>query len=103
EDGIRDFHVTGVQTCALPISSPELRKRVESGQIIELGSNESLNEEVIIAAQPELFIGFGVSNQNKSYATISKAGIPVVYNGDWRSEERRVGKVNGCRRATTEA
>src|SRR5690606_23366303 len=22
EDGIRDFHVTGVQTCALPISSP---------------------------------------------------------------------------------
>src|SRR5690606_39477562 len=24
EDGIRDFHVTGVQTCALPISIPEL-------------------------------------------------------------------------------
>src|SRR5690606_39615524 len=22
EDGIRDFHVTGVQTCALPISEP---------------------------------------------------------------------------------
>src|SRR5690606_40797614 len=22
EDGIRDFHVTGVQTCALPISDP---------------------------------------------------------------------------------
>src|SRR5690606_39708297 len=22
EDGIRDFHVTGVQTCALPISRP---------------------------------------------------------------------------------
>src|SRR5690606_39621299 len=22
EDGIRDFHVTGVQTCALPISQP---------------------------------------------------------------------------------
>src|SRR5690606_40824862 len=22
EDGIRDFHVTGVQTCALPISTP---------------------------------------------------------------------------------
>src|SRR5690606_39566317 len=23
EDGIRDFHVTGVQTCALPIYAPE--------------------------------------------------------------------------------
>src|SRR5690606_39802630 len=26
EDGIRDFHVTGVQTCALPISSSEGRE-----------------------------------------------------------------------------
>src|SRR6266511_4223252 len=25
EDGIRDFHVTGVQTCALPISGPDAR------------------------------------------------------------------------------
>src|SRR5690606_40412664 len=25
EDGIRDFHVTGVQTCALPISSTSSR------------------------------------------------------------------------------
>src|SRR5436309_9596966 len=25
EDGIRDFHVTGVQTCALPISSNRMR------------------------------------------------------------------------------
>src|SRR5690606_40267602 len=27
EDGIRDFHVTGVQTCALPISSGSLTGR----------------------------------------------------------------------------
>src|SRR5690606_8245038 len=26
EDGIRDFHVTGVQTCALPISEPSTRR-----------------------------------------------------------------------------
>src|SRR6266511_5619760 len=26
EDGIRDFHVTGVQTCALPIYSPDGKK-----------------------------------------------------------------------------
>src|SRR5690606_40053675 len=26
EDGIRDFHVTGVQTCALPISVEQLNK-----------------------------------------------------------------------------
>src|SRR5690606_39640958 len=26
EDGIRDFHVTGVQTCALPISAQDVSK-----------------------------------------------------------------------------
>src|SRR5690606_40612981 len=33
EDGIRDFHVTGVQTCALPISSikPSLMRLRTSG------------------------------------------------------------------------
>src|SRR5690606_39431592 len=29
EDGIRDFHVTGVQTCALPISSRDFGIPVE--------------------------------------------------------------------------
>src|SRR5690606_40928920 len=28
EDGIRDFHVTGVQTCALPISSGSCTRRI---------------------------------------------------------------------------
>src|SRR6266511_4902218 len=28
EDGIRDFHVTGVQTCALPISLANTTRRV---------------------------------------------------------------------------
>src|SRR5690606_40233476 len=27
EDGIRDFHVTGVQTCALPICAPRAAER----------------------------------------------------------------------------
>src|SRR5690606_37651160 len=31
EDGIRDFHVTGVQTCALPISAPGSRSRGKRG------------------------------------------------------------------------
>src|SRR5690606_40314088 len=31
EDGIRDFHVTGVQTCALPISGRPRRARPARG------------------------------------------------------------------------
>src|SRR5690606_19274402 len=38
EDGIRDFHVTGVQTCALPISLPKEvdPHKVEENQAIEI-------------------------------------------------------------------
>src|SRR5690606_12715373 len=39
EDGIRDFHVTGVQTCALPISADglcRLRLYVEAGEVERL-------------------------------------------------------------------
>src|SRR5690606_39942458 len=32
EDGIRDFHVTGVQTCALPICLQQRRARWELGR-----------------------------------------------------------------------
>src|SRR5690606_26386305 len=37
EDGIRDFHVTGVQTCALPISSGVLVFALSSGCAKQLG------------------------------------------------------------------
>src|SRR5690606_33960969 len=35
EDGIRDFHVTGVQTCALPISLDELNTSRERKEFLD--------------------------------------------------------------------
>src|SRR5256885_16732497 len=35
EDGIRDYKVTGVQTCALPISSPSSRRRSAARAVSE--------------------------------------------------------------------
>src|SRR5690606_40192295 len=39
EDGIRDFHVTGVQTCALPISYNSLLKEKAIRSFMEFSSN----------------------------------------------------------------
>src|SRR5690606_39867592 len=44
EDGIRDFHVTGVQTCALPISS--LHRRLVEGQLLPLQTALQIRAEV---------------------------------------------------------
>jgi len=65
------------------ISSEKTRALIDSGVVRELGKNESINTEVLLELQPELVIGFGVDGVNKTFNTIQKANIPVVYNGDW--------------------
>src|SRR5690606_32329890 len=45
EDGIRDFHVTGVQTCALPISSEQLLARALEDEL------RDARERVVIATK----------------------------------------------------
>jgi len=65
------------------ISSEKTRKRVENNQVRELGKNESINTEVLLELQPNLVIGFGVDGVNKTFETIKKLDVPVIYNGDW--------------------
>src|SRR5690606_41059757 len=93
EDGIRDFHVTGVQTCALPIC-----KRFEVADqfgAVAFGSllspcHQIVNEEMAAVVK----IG--------PHRTPASATQPVLLQGEQsvtpgaRSEERRVGKE--CRR-----
>ncbi|NAY90624.1 ABC transporter substrate-binding protein [Muricauda sp. JGD-17] len=74
------------------ISSPAARKRIENGQIKELGTNENINTEIAMALQPDVVIGFGINDTNKAYEAIKKSGIPVAYNGDW-VEQTPLGKA----------
>lgn len=74
------------------ISSPKTRKRINEGLVQELGNNESLNSEMVIALNPEVVVGFSINQENKAYETIQRSNIPVVYNGDW-TEETPLGKA----------
>src|SRR5690606_39514079 len=76
EDGIRDFHVTGVQTCALPIlmqlqSIYVSNWKIDNSNYVELG----------ILLCVFLFLAFV-----RLHTKIDEKGISI------RSEERRVGK-----------
>jgi len=44
EDGIRDFHVTGVQTCALPISSTDSKVAADLWKLNEAAADYSFNK-----------------------------------------------------------
>ncbi len=74
------------------VSSKDTRERIDNGLIKELGNNESINTELVIALHPDVVVGFGIDNQNKAYETLQRSHIPVVYNGDW-IEESPLGKA----------
>src|SRR5690606_40960473 len=95
EDGIRDFHVTGVQTCALPISGN--RKAV--GMMLNLGEwlatrvlgTGEYAERRIDVAVP------GCLGRLRQESRSKCQGCSLFQK--CRSEERRVGKESKCRRS----
>src|SRR5690606_40246237 len=84
EDGIRDFHVTGVQTCALPICSGTHR------------SIDWLRTALYCPPGPQV----GVPTRLRATLHALQAGFPgrsSVRTHVARSEERRVGKESRAR------
>ena len=65
------------------VSSEKTRARIDNENIRELGKTEGINTEVLLELQPDVVIGFGIDGNNKTFETIKKSGIPVIYNGDW--------------------
>jgi len=74
------------------ISSETTRVLIAENKIVELGKNEAINTEILITLEPDLVIGFAIDGNNKTYSTIEKSGIPVIFNGDW-TEESPLGKA----------
>src|SRR5690606_40847308 len=88
EDGIRDFHVTGVQTCALPISlSRTSRMSSAADSPVAVTRPTSRGSETSLRMLP---------NVGCSCAMPPSSGGGRYARG-LRSEERRVGKEWNCR------
>src|SRR5690606_40510734 len=88
EDGIRDFHVTGVQTCALPICKDYYFLGVE-------GFRKKIQEEAFIEWEevyPDHFYGTLKSEVKRIWEHGKAVIFDVDVIGGLRSEERRVGK-----------
>src|SRR5690606_39734135 len=88
EDGIRDFHVTGVQTCALPILL-----FIKDDKLKQLPENELEEAIKTGSANDENYILKGDGHPiwvNGESILIEESGKQYIIK--IRSEERRVGK-----------
>lgn len=74
------------------ISSNAIRARIDLNKIIDVGQNEQLNTEVVLDANPDAVIAFGMDAANNAFQSLTKAGVQVVYNGDW-AEQTPLGKA----------
>ncbi|WP_396218152.1 ABC transporter substrate-binding protein [Flavobacterium sp.] len=74
------------------ISSEKVRNLIDSGKIKELGSNQTLNTEVLINLQPDIIMGYGLDNSNPTLDNLERNGLKVILNGDW-NEQSPLGKV----------
>ncbi len=74
------------------ISSEKTRTLIETGKIREIGTNQSLNTEVLLDMQPEVIIGFGVDGEKKTYDNLQRNGLKILYNGDW-TEQHPLGRA----------
>src|SRR3712207_6870838 len=80
EDGIRDIGVTGVQTCALPISADEPEEHEQPEVRDQAGAQSADDEE-------------DADREQHLLAAVAVHRLPGDQRAhDGRSEERRVGK-----------
>ena len=80
EDGIRDTSVTGVQTCALPISA------------ITRHAAKAHEERLVAEAAALAALAARAREQTEACATVADKVHGEKAKSDARSEERRVGK-----------
>src|SRR5690606_40927082 len=86
EDGIRDFHVTGVQTCALPILMRQMTTRDDFGQSDFFGIFINPNND---AQNDTEFFVFSSGTQADAIANPS-IGEDFSWNAVWESKVNMV-------------
>src|SRR5690606_40410485 len=99
EDGIRDFHVTGVQTCALPISG------VGKSHLAQALGHQAVRSGFTVLYRSIFDAVRDLNDEERYHAdskTLSRYIKPDLLILD-RSEERRVGKESRSRGATERA
>lgn len=65
------------------VSSERMRKRIDHGDVIELGSEKGVNLEKLVLLKPDLIMGYTVSSDYGQFKKIEELGVPVIINAEY--------------------
>lgn len=65
------------------ISSEKMRKRIDRGDVVDLGIDKGMNLEKLFVLQPSLVMGYAMSGDLGQLKKIQEMGIPVIINAEY--------------------
>lgn len=65
------------------ICSEKMRKRIDAGQVKELGVDKGMNIEMLALLQPDMVMGYTVSGEYGQFKKLEELGIPVIINAEY--------------------
>lgn len=72
--------LTGVATAGY-VSSPQVRERIDAGEVAEYAPTEQVDVERVLTGRPDVLMTGGFDDP--AYATLRDAGVPVVANAEY--------------------
>lgn len=82
--GVSDY-LSGFPNLDL-ISSETIRKRINAGEVLDLGSGPTSNIEKVVELNPDVIMLSTLGNDLDQLDLYRRAGIPAVINGDYVEE-----------------
>jgi len=61
------------------VCSPATRRRIDAGELAEVGENQAVNVELLIEMEPDLVLGYGIGVvEDDNHPALFEAGLDVV-------------------------
>jgi iron complex transport system substrate-binding protein len=75
--------IKGISGAGL-IFDDTIRKRVQRGEVADVGPDDNLNKELVVKIAPDLIMVYGVGSESAGYLNkIKELGLKVMYNADY--------------------
>jgi len=65
------------------VSTASVRKRIDNGEVMELGMDKDVNLERLAMLKPDLLMGYSLSSDYAQFRKIEQLGVPVVINAEY--------------------
>jgi len=70
------------------IYNPDLRKRLEDGNVKDVGYETSLDKELIVSLKPDLLMAYGVNPASAGYMSkLGELGVKVMFDADYLEQD----------------